>query len=100
MRGLAKVSILILSVLSLFVGCHDDDSGTVATPDPNPDPPANLSVASFSAVGSSSISDASFSDSDPPGDPPDPVQTPEPTTLFLVGSGLLGLAGLRRKLKK
>ena len=29
-----------------------------------------------------------------------PVATPEPTTMFLLGSALLGLWGLRRKIKK
>jgi len=29
-----------------------------------------------------------------------PVSVPEPTTILLLGSGLLGLLGLRRKFKK
>jgi hypothetical protein len=29
-----------------------------------------------------------------------PAQVPEPTTMILLGSGLLGLLGLRRKFKK
>ena len=33
----------------------------------------------------------------PPSTPPTVVPTPEPSTLFLVGGGLLGLAALRRR---
>lgn len=42
-----------------------------------------------------------FGSSDPgdPGDPP-PVGVPEPTTALLLGAGLLGLAGIRRRLTK
>jgi len=35
-----------------------------------------------------------------PPDPPVPVPVPEPTAMLLLGSGLLGLWGLRKKLRK
>ncbi len=34
------------------------------------------------------------------GGPSEPAATPELTTIFLLGSGLLGLLGLKRKFKK
>lgn len=97
MKNLAKVSILVLSVFFLLAGCHDEGGGGGAQTSSNsdPDPQPNISVESFSAS-SESFSIRSDSLIDPLG----PVETPEPTTLLLVGSGLLGLAGLRKKFKK
>lgn len=96
MKRLAKASTLILIALFLFVGCNDDDGGGAqAVSNSDTDPPVNLSVESFSA------SVESFSAlSDSPTDPPDPIQTPEPITLLLVGSGLLGLAGFRKRFRR
>lgn len=91
MKELAKVSILVLSALFLFVGCHDDDGGggggqAVST---DPPPQVDLSVESFSAV----------SITDPP-DPPDSIHNPEPSTMLLLVSGLLGFWGFRKKFKR
>ncbi|MGD0238339.1 MAG: PEP-CTERM sorting domain-containing protein [Syntrophorhabdales bacterium] len=47
--------------------------------------------------------DASRGQTDPPGDPTPAVgvsSVPEPVTLLLLGSALIGLVGLRRKARK
>jgi hypothetical protein len=72
MKNLVKLSILALTILCLFVGCRDDDRAS-------------------GAGGVSTSSSDSSSNS---------VAVPEPATLVLLGSGLLSLAALKRKVKK
>ena len=43
---------------------------------------------------------AMFNTEETPGPGPGPGQVPEPSTMLLIGSGLLGLWGLRKKFKK
>jgi hypothetical protein len=73
MKNLIKLSILALTILFLFVGCREDGSTSGA--------------GGVSNTGSSESSSTS-------------VAVPEPATLLLLSSGLLGLATLRRKVKK
>lgn len=73
MKNLIKLSILVLTILFLFVGCREEHS---------------RSGAVGLAVGSSDSSSTPV------------VSVPEPATLFLLGSGVLGLLGLRRRFRK
>lgn len=83
MKNLIKLSILVLMVFFLFVGCREEGgrSGSGAASDP--DPPVTPSVIVFEIT---TI--------------PESTAVPEPTTLLLFGSGLIGLWGLRKKFKK
>jgi hypothetical protein len=78
MKKLLNVSILVLTILFLFVGCREDGSSN----------------------GGGNISEIASGSSDSSSTSGDVAVTPEPTTLLLLGSGLLGLAGLRKKFKK
>jgi hypothetical protein len=75
MKNLIKLSILALTILFLFVGCREEGSSRTS------------GAGGVSEIGSSDSSSTS-------------VAVPEPATLLLLSSGLLGLTALRRKFKK
>jgi len=74
------------------------------SPDPwdgNPPVPAPVPGPGFGpGSGPGSVPGPGFGPGPGPGPGPNPVPVPEPTTLLLLGSGLAGLWGFRKKLKK
>lgn len=88
MKDLSKILILVLGTLFLLAGCNDGGSGgsgTVSGTDVSPQ--VNMSFGDSSG---GSVDTTLF-------EAPTVVHNPEPTTLLLLGSGLIGLAGYGRK---
>jgi hypothetical protein len=75
-----------------------DIGGTVITLNPSNDD--NIFLQVFDLTGISEINGSGPGPGPGPGPEPGPSPVPEPGTLLLLGAGLVGLAGLRRALKR
>ncbi len=68
MRNIMRSFVVAMTVFFLFIGCREERDRNMGTGASTPDPPATTSSS-----------------------------VPEPTTMLLFGSGLLGLAAYGRK---
>ena len=88
MTNVTRASVVAMMVLVLFIGCREErdrNSGSVAS---NFDPPVATSPISL---------DTPIIPVFEPTPLPETTQVPEPATMLLFGSGLLGLAAYGRK---
>ena len=102
MKNLIKPSIMLLMVLYLFIGCREGGGGSGCSNSgssggslpSNSEPSATTSSVSLD----NTIAGEGF-DPTPTFEPttPKPFGVPEPSTMLLLGSGLIGLAGYGRR---
>ena len=112
MKNLIKPSIMLLMVLYLFIGCREGGGGSGCSnsgssggsggiPASNSEPSATASSVSLDNTIASldnTIAGEGFGPT-PTFEPttPKPFGVPEPSTMLLLGSGLIGLAGYGRR---
>jgi hypothetical protein len=88
MRNLIRPFIMVLIASLLFIGCREERDGKGGGVASNPDPP----VTSFPVSLDTPI--IPVFETTPM---PEPAEVPEPATVLLLGSGLLGLSAYGRK---
>jgi hypothetical protein len=89
MRNLIRLSIMVLTVSLLFIGCREEGDRNGGRAASNTDPPVTSSGVSLEEDAIIPVLDTT--------PVPENAEVPEPATMLLLGSGLLGLSAYGRK---